>query len=64
MKGMFLAAISRPRYDNDGFFTFDAGKIGMWQLIERTPALRACVNQPWGANVRKPVNCTRQVYEI
>ena len=61
MKVMFLAAIARPRYDNEGICTFD-GKIGMWPLIERTPALRASVNRPRGAIVTKPVTCTARVY--
>ena len=43
---MFLAAVMRPRYNDDGVCTFD-GKIGMLPFIERvaahrTSALRAC----------------------
>ncbi len=72
MKVMFLAAIARPRYDNDGICTFDGkigmwptfdGKIGMWPLIERAPALRASVNRPRGAIVTRPETCTRQLYK-
>lgn len=61
MKVMFLAAIACPRYNNEGICTFD-GKIGMWPLIERTPALRASVNRPRGAIVTRPVTCTGRVY--
>jgi hypothetical protein len=62
MKVMFLAAIARPRYDNEGICTFD-GKIGMWPLIEQIPALRASRNRPRGAIVTRPVTCTGQVYK-
>lgn len=39
LKVMFLAAVARPRYDDDGVCTFD-GKIGMFPFIERVAALR------------------------
>jgi hypothetical protein len=61
MKVMFLAAIARPRYDNNGVCTFD-GKIGMWPLIERAPALRRSRNRERGVMVTRPVTCTRRVY--
>jgi hypothetical protein len=60
-KVMFLAAIARPRYDDDGTCIFD-GKIGMWPIVERTPAARASVNRPRGTLITKPIGCTRVVF--
>lgn len=31
-KVMFLAAVARPRFDNEGNCTFD-GKIGIWPFV-------------------------------
>ena len=39
VKVMFLAAVARPRYDENGLCAFD-GKIGMWPFVERVAAQR------------------------
>jgi len=31
---MFLTAVAKPRYDNEGNCTFD-GKIGIWAFIRK-----------------------------
>lgn len=36
-KVMFLSAVARPRFDDDGECTFD-GKIGIWPFVELVPA--------------------------
>ena len=61
MKVMFLAAIARPRYDNNGECTFD-GKIGMWPFVERKEAQRDSANRPRGTIETKPIGVTRTVY--
>ena len=61
MKVMFLAAIARPRYDDDGECTFD-GKIGMWPFVERKAAQRNSINRPAGKMETKPIGVTRTVY--
>jgi hypothetical protein len=47
-KVMFLTAIAKPRYDDEGNCTFD-GKIGVWAFIRKVPHLfhflaLVCVN--------------------
>ena len=61
MKVMFLAAIARPRYNDDDVCTFD-GKIGMWPFIERRAAQRDSRNRPRGTIETKPIGVTRTVY--
>ena len=61
VKVMFLAAIARPRYNDDGECTFD-GKIGMWPFIERKAAQRDSVNRPAGTIETKPIKVTKPVY--
>ena len=61
MKVVFLAAIARPRYDDDGVCTFD-GKIGMWPFVERKAAQRTSVNRVAGTMETKPIPVTRTVY--
>ena len=60
-KVMFLAATARPRFDDSGRCLFD-GKIGIWPIVTRTPALRNSVNRPAGTIVTKPQNVTHQIY--
>lgn len=60
-KIMFLAATARPRYDNDGNCTFD-GKIGIWPIVKRTPALRNSRNRPAGTMVTTPLNVSQRIY--
>jgi hypothetical protein len=61
MKVMFLAAIARPRYNDDGVCTFD-GKIGIWPFVERKAAQRTSVNRVAGTMETKPVAVTKEVY--
>ncbi len=61
MNVMFLAAIARPRYNDDDECTFD-GKIGMWPFIERRAAQSDSMNRPRGTIETKPIGVTRTVY--
>jgi hypothetical protein len=61
LKVMFLAAVARPRYDENGHCIFD-GKIGMWPFVERVAARRQSVNRKRGAIVTMPISCTRRIY--
>lgn len=38
------------------------GKIGIWPIVTREPALRNSVNRPAGTIVTKPVNVNHQIY--
>ena len=58
---MFLAATARPRYDDDGNCIFD-GKIGIWPIVKRTPALRNSANRPAGTMVTTPLNVSQRLY--
>jgi hypothetical protein len=60
-KVMFLTAVARPRFDNDGNCTFD-GKIGMWPIVKTDPAQRRSNNRARGTLVTKPINVNYQVY--
>ncbi|XP_059315736.1 uncharacterized protein LOC132066441 [Lycium ferocissimum] len=46
-KVMFLVALARPRFDNEGKELF-SGKIGLWAFVKREPAKRASANRPAG----------------
>lgn len=61
VKVMFLAAVARPRYDENGLCTFD-GKIGMWPFVERVAAQRRSANRERGTIVTTPISCTRRIY--
>ena len=64
MKVMFLAAVVRPRYDENGECIFD-GKIGMWPFVEqRVAARRTSANRDRGTIVTTTISCTRRVYRI
>jgi hypothetical protein len=60
-KVMFMCAVARPRFNNDGNCTFD-GKIGMWPIVKMEAAQRSSNNRPRGTLITKPVNVTYQVY--
>jgi hypothetical protein len=61
-KIMFLAATARPRYDDNGHCIFD-GKIGIWPIVQRTPAIQNSVNhRPAGTIVTTPLNVTQRIY--
>ncbi|XP_074347326.1 uncharacterized protein LOC141686174 [Apium graveolens] len=51
---MFMSAIARPRYSEDGTCTFD-GKIGIFPFIIEEPAVRASKNRAWGVIQMKPI---------
>lgn len=60
-KIMFLTAVSRPRFDANGYCTFD-GKIGCFPLVTYEPAKRSSVNRPAGTMEMKPIaSITKEV---
>jgi len=60
-KVMFLAAVARPRFDEEGVCVFE-GKIGMWPFVKKVPGQRNSVNRPAGTMVTRSVTVTRQRY--
>jgi hypothetical protein len=62
-KVMFLVAVARPRFDDDGSVLFD-GKIGCWPITEQTPALRNSINRLAGTMVTRTVNVTALAYKV
>jgi hypothetical protein len=58
---MFLAAVARPRFDDDGVCTFD-GKIGIWPFVERVAAKRSSKLREKGTIETKPVNVKKDNY--
>ena len=61
MKVMFLAAVARPRFNDNGECTFD-GKIGIYPIVEQVQAQRSSINRPRGTLEWKPRSLTREVY--
>ena len=53
-KVMFLVAVARPRFDDEGNETF-SGKIGVWPLVHQVAARRSSVNRPSGTLETKPI---------
>ncbi|XP_058725786.1 uncharacterized protein LOC131597088 [Vicia villosa] len=63
-KVMFLVAVAKPRFDDDGKETF-SGKIGMWPLVYEEQARRSSVNRPSGTIVTKPItSITKEVSKM
>ncbi|KAI5385521.1 hypothetical protein KIW84_072209 [Lathyrus oleraceus] len=61
MKVMFLVAVARPRFDNEGNETW-SGKIGVFPLVDKVPAKRSSVNRPSGTLETKPItSITKEV---
>jgi hypothetical protein len=61
-KVMFLAAVSRPKYDHHTRSWFD-GKIGIWPYVYEEPAKRSSKNRAAGTMVTKNVqSITAQVH--
>ena len=60
-KVILLAAVARPRYDFHRKAKFD-GKIGIWPIVETTPAKRFSPNRPAGTLVTQNVTMTREAY--
>ena len=61
MKVMFLTAVARPRFNEDGICTFD-GKIGMFPFVDYVPAQRASRNRAQGVIVTTPISVTKNKY--
>ncbi|XP_074291358.1 uncharacterized protein LOC141618151 [Silene latifolia] len=60
-KVMFMCAVCRPIYSEDGELLFD-GKIGMFPFTKQQPAARASRNSPRGTMETKPIDSiTKQV---
>ncbi|XP_074318567.1 uncharacterized protein LOC141655382 [Silene latifolia] len=60
-KVMFMCAVSRPIYGEDGECIFD-GKIGMFPFTNQVPAARSSRNRPRGTLETKPIeSITKQV---
>ncbi|KAE8775203.1 hypothetical protein D1007_52324 [Hordeum vulgare] len=59
-KVMFLTAVAKPRYNDDGEVTFN-GKIGTWAFVEETEAVRKSQNRAKGTKELKSVKMTRNV---
>lgn len=59
-KVMFLIAVARPRFDDQGNVTFD-GNIGVWPFIKETPAKKDSKNRLKGTKELKLVTVTRNV---
>ena len=57
---MFLSAVAKPRYGDDGAVTFD-GKIGIWAFVQMIPAARRSQNRPRGTLELKSERVTRDV---
>ncbi|KAF0702086.1 hypothetical protein AaE_016137 [Aphanomyces astaci] len=60
-KVMFLAAVARPRHDDERGVMFD-GKIGMWPVVKYLPAARNSRNRPAGTIVPTIVNVDAVLY--
>ncbi|XP_074298008.1 uncharacterized protein LOC141628807 [Silene latifolia] len=54
-KVMFMCAVSRPVYGDNGEMIFD-GKIGIFPFLEEIPAVRNSRNRPAGTLETKPTN--------
>ncbi|XP_065877171.1 uncharacterized protein [Euphorbia lathyris] len=60
-KVMFLAAVARPRFDENGNVIF-SGKIGLFPLVTQEPAKRTSANRVAGTMETKPItSVNRQV---
>ncbi|KAE8781434.1 hypothetical protein D1007_45294 [Hordeum vulgare] len=59
-KIVFLTAVAKPRYNDDGEVTFN-GKIGTWAFVEETEAVRKSQNRAKGTKELKSVKVTRNV---
>ncbi|KAE9007553.1 hypothetical protein PR001_g16941 [Phytophthora rubi] len=62
-KTMFLAAVARPRFDNNGHVLFD-GKIGIWDFTHKVDAQHSSKNRPAGTLETKNLDTVnREVYK-
>uniref|UniRef100_A0AAW1M2U1 Transposase n=1 Tax=Saponaria officinalis TaxID=3572 RepID=A0AAW1M2U1_SAPOF len=53
-KIMFMAAVAKPRYDEDGVVLFD-GKIGIFPFVYKAEAMRSSKNREKGTLEVKPI---------
>ncbi|ETV71917.1 hypothetical protein H257_12754 [Aphanomyces astaci] len=60
-KVMILAAVARPRHDDERGTNFD-GKIGMWPIVQYLPAVLNSRNRPTGTIMPTLVNVDTVVY--
>jgi transposase-like protein len=60
-KVMFLCAVARPRFC---FATNKKwnGKVGIWPIVEQSPAVRSSRNRTAGTLVTKPIEVNKEVY--
>ncbi|RLN50218.1 hypothetical protein BBJ28_00021415 [Nothophytophthora sp. Chile5] len=58
---IFLAAVGRPRFDEDKQQLFD-GKVGIWAFVKRVAAQRSSSRRPAGIPVTKGVSVTKNSY--
>ena len=61
LKVMFLCAVARPRFDEEGNEIFD-GKIGIWPFVEEVTAVRNSKNREAGEIELKNVPVTKELY--
>jgi len=59
-KVMFLTAVAKPRYREDGEVTFN-GKIGTWVFVQEKPAIKNSKHRDKGTLELKPLKVTRDV---
>ena len=59
-KVMFMSAVARPRYDENGTCTFD-GKIGIFPFTVMEPAIRASKNRAKGVMEMKPIQSVNKL---
>lgn len=61
IKVMFLCAVARPRFNDNGQCLFD-GKIGCWPFIQRVQAQKTSKNRPAGTWETKNIAVTKDAY--
>jgi len=59
-KVMFLTAVGRPKYDEEGNLTF-SGKLGVWPFVKEVPAARRSQNRERGTLETKSIIVNREV---
>eukprot|EP00977_Amphora_coffeiformis_P022948 scaffold11984_cov94-Amphora_coffeaeformis.AAC.1 len=62
IKVMFVTAVARPRFDENGECTFD-GKIGIYPLVEQRRTQRRSINRPAGVLETQPITLSGSVYK-
>eukprot|EP00977_Amphora_coffeiformis_P010639 scaffold2509_cov169-Amphora_coffeaeformis.AAC.7 len=62
IKVMFIAAVARPRFDEEGNCMFD-GKIGLWPVTEQYVAKVNSKHRPAGTIETKPKSVDKEFYK-